>query len=203
MTAASRTAARVLLALAGLAVLALPAVAVVTSGTATIDPLWTALRLASLEGFALILISILAGAWRPLLGRLFRPIAIQRLHRYGGVTGICLVIGHAVMLLVFGTVGYRPAFFWLGPVALGLLLVATATWVVRRGLRRSWRWIHRLNYLVFVVAVLHGANLGTDLQNGSWLRVWMVVCVVLAVLAFVYGAIRIVGKPSSHRHQDT
>jgi len=203
MTAASRTAARVLLALAGLAVLALPAVAVVTSGTATIDPLWTALRLASLEGFALILISILAGAWRPLLGRLFRPIAIQRLHRYGGVTGICLVIGHAVMLLVFGTVGYRPAFFWLGPVALGLLLVATATWVVRGGLRRSWRWIHRLNYLVFVVAVLHGANLGTDLQNGSWLRVWMVVCVVLAVLAFVYGAIRIVGKPSSHRHQDT
>ena len=203
MTAASRTAARVLLALAGLAVLALPAVAVVTSGTATIDPLWTALRLASLEGFALILISILAGAWRPLLGRLFRPIAIQRLHRYGGVTGICLVIGHAVMLLVFGTVGYRPAFFWLGPVALGLLLVATATWVVRGGLRRSWRWIHRLNYLVFVVAVLHGANLGTDLQNGSWLRVWMVVCVVLGVLAFVYGAMSIVGKPPIHRHQGT
>ena len=197
MTDRSRVAWQVGLAAAGLGLLALPVIAVSLSETAGADPLWTALRLAALLGLTLVFMDIMVGALRPLLVRVFRPRTVQRLHVVVGLAGFSLVVGHAIMLLVFGLAGYSVPFMWIGPAVLATLLLTMLTAWRRRNFRRSWKWIHRLNYLAFAAALVHGMRLGSDLRAEPWLRGLLLSYAAAVVIALIWRVTVIVGKRRS------
>jgi DMSO/TMAO reductase YedYZ heme-binding membrane subunit len=181
-----RNALRVAFGALGLGLLAIPVVAVALSGTASADLLWTTLRLAALEAVTLMFIAIVLSAFRPLFNKVVRPRTAQGIHQNVGLVGFSLAVAHGTMALVFGISGYRQPPVWVGPAVLALLVVTMVGALYRRRLRRSWRWIHRLNYLLFAAILVHGFVLGYDLGSELWLRIWfgIYVAVVAAGLAY-------------------
>ena len=178
--------AQAFIGVVGLGLLVVPILAVSLFGTVSSDYLSIALRLTALEGFTLIIGSIALGAFRPLLLRVINPRSLHRLHVSTGVVGFFFAVGHAIMLLIVGLSGYSRAFLWLGVAVLIAMAVAILTAVRRRRLQSSWRWIHRLNYLVFAAVLVHGFRLGSDFAAAPWLKVWFLVYAAVVVCAFVY-----------------
>ena len=185
----TRTALQIGLVATFAGVLAIPPIAVGTSGTASVDPLWTALRVAALEAFTLIFVNIVTGAFRPVFTRIFRAPAIHRFHVATGISGFVLAVAHGSMVAAFGVAGYSAA-LWVGPAVLVALTVVIVTALGRRRWRRQWRWIHRLNYVIFAAILVHGFALGYDLGDGVFLKAWFVVCAVVAAAGLAY---RVVG----------
>jgi DMSO/TMAO reductase YedYZ heme-binding membrane subunit len=168
----------------------MPPVIVGRSGTASADTLWTTLRLAALEAFTLVFASILTSTFRPLLVRIAPARTVQRLHATTGLAGFSIAVAHAVMAAVFGITGYRATPLWLGPVALALLALAVCGALARRRLRSAWRWVHRANYMVFVVALVHGLAIGYDVKSALFLKI----CLWVYAAAFAAGvAYRLAG----------
>ncbi len=79
----------------------------------------------------------------------------------------------------------------LGPVALVLLAVTVSAALARKRLKRVWRWLHRLNYLLFVVALAHAFKLGFDLKYGAGKTFTQVVALSYASLAAAAVAIQV------------
>ncbi len=181
-----RAAWRVGLAAVGLAMLVIPPLAVRQSGTAATDALWTTLRLAALEALTLITANIVIGAFRPLLNRLARPRTMHRLHLTVGLAGFAIALAHGIMVAVFGLAGYQTGPAWVGPVVLVLLAWAILAAITRRTLRRTWRWIHRVNYLLFAAALAHGLLLGYDLGQQVLLKVCFGIYAAAVAAGLVY-----------------
>ena len=160
--------AAVVLALGALAV---PPVLVALSGTAAVDATWTLLRIAALEAFTLIFINIVTGAFRPFFNRVFKARTVQRAHVATGLAGFALALAHGITVLVYGITGYNTSAVYIGPIVLVVLTVAILAALARRRMKSSWRWIHRLNYLVFASVLVHGLILGYDLVNEVLLKV--------------------------------
>jgi DMSO/TMAO reductase YedYZ heme-binding membrane subunit len=156
------------------------------SGSASADALWAALRLVALEAFTLVFCNIATGAFRPLLNRVFKGRGLQSYHTVTGATGFGLAVAHGIMVLIFGTSGYRVAPLWVGPAVLAVLAAVIATALARRRLRSAWRWIHRLNYLVFTAILVHGTMLGSDLATQPLLRICFWVYAAVVVAGFSY-----------------
>lgn len=190
MVGGSRHLARACVFAAALGALAIPPLAVGLSATASTDPLWTALRVTALEAFTLILFNILTGAFRPWLSRWFKARRVHRFHQVTGLVGFALAVAHGAMVFVFGIAGYAPARVWMGPVMLAVLVATILTALRRRRLRTSWRWIHRLNYVVFAVILVHGLSLGADLRA----HVLLVVCFGLYAAMVAAGLLYRVSK---------
>jgi len=186
MQGLSKAALRIGLIAAGGGCLVVPPLAVSLSGTASADGLWTGLRLGALWALTLLFANIVTGAFRPWFSTVFRPRSVHRFHQTVGLAGFALALAHGVMTVIFSIAGYPTAPVWLGPVALALLALAIVAALVRAKWRRRWRWIHRLNYLIFFAVVAHGLMLGADLSEEPLLQVWVGVyaAVVLAGLSF-------------------
>lgn len=170
----------------GAGLLAIPVAAVALSGTAIVDAAWTALRLVGLEAFTVIFTNLMTGAFRPLLVKAYPTRPLHRLHAVTGLTGFCLAVVHGILVLTFGTAGYRIVPLWIGPVVLALLALVIATAAARGRLRKAWRWIHRLNYLIFAGMLAHALMLGTDLTNQTLLKVCFGVYAAAVAAGLVY-----------------
>lgn len=182
----SRTALQVLFILLALGVLAVPIMVVITSGTASLDATWTSLRTAALLAFSLIFLNIVTGAFRPFFNRIYKARAVQRLHVATGLAGFSLALAHGILALTYGIAGYNTGAIYIGPAVLVVLIVAILTALTRRRLRHAWRWIHRLNYLIFAAIFIHALILGYDLGNEVWLKALfsLYAAVVAAGLAY-------------------
>ncbi len=167
------------LVVGSLALLALPPVAVTLSGTAGADPLWTFLRLVGLEAFTILLLNLVVGAYRPLLARLTRPRPLQRLHLWAGTAAFALAVSHGLSVFLFGIPGYPAYGVWIGPGVLAALLVTVASALLRTRLARYWRHLHRLNYALFLAALVHAVILGSDIRSNH----------LLLSCALLYGAV--------------
>jgi DMSO/TMAO reductase YedYZ heme-binding membrane subunit len=193
---AQRLAARSLLAVVGLGIVAMPPVIIGLSHTASTDPLWTALRLVALEAFTLIFANIVIGAFRPLLNRVFKPARLQDAHMATGIAGFTLALAHGLMVFVLGLSGYRLGAVWIGPVAVVLLIVVITTALTRRRLRAAWRWIHRLNYVIFVAVLVHGLILGYDLRGQLFLKVCFAIYAAVVICGLGYRLLARRPKPA-------
>jgi DMSO/TMAO reductase YedYZ heme-binding membrane subunit len=182
----------------GLVAIVIPPLVVGRSGTASADPLWTTLRLAALEAFTLVTANLIVGAFRPLLNRVAKARTMQRVHVTIDLTGFSLALAHGIMVLIFGVSGYSKPQWLVGPTVLALLLLVILTALTRRRLRRSWRWIHRLNYVIFFAAFAHGLLLGYDVRNGALLKVWFGVWAAVAIVGLAY-RLRAMVKPRGAR----
>ncbi len=190
-----KRAERALLTILFLGALSLP-FAIVFGGRFNTNGVSLTVRLLALSAFTLIFVQIITGAMMQPLRQIFRAKRIWFFHRYTGEAAFLLVLGHAVIVLAIGTfhadgLAVRFADLWqgydalhraaliLGPVNLALITLTVSTALLMRLLRKYWRTIHYLNYLIFAIVIFHGLLLGTDTQ-ASWL---------VKSLFIVYGAI--------------
>ena len=166
-----------------LGTLVIPPVVVATSGTATISATYTTLRILALYAITVLFLNIMTGSFRPLLAKAFKAKALFRFHNITGVAGFCLALTHGILVIAYGL---WPGFSKLGPVALYILAATTFTVLMRKFLKKSWRWIHRLNYVVFLVALIHAFQAGSDLYDGTFLKAVLFVYAALVAAGFVY-----------------
>jgi DMSO/TMAO reductase YedYZ heme-binding membrane subunit len=73
----------------------------------------------------------------------------------------------------------------MGPAVLVILAAVIATALLRARFKRSWRWIHRLNYVIFVAILVHGLILGTDLRSNLFLEICVGLYTALVVAGFL------------------
>jgi len=147
---------------------------------------FTALRMAALETFTLLFIDIMIGAFRPLLTKVFRAKVTHRAHQWIGLVAFALAIAHGTLILLQGLKGYPRAAVWVGPANLTVLTVIIVTALDRRGLTSVWRWIHRLNYLLFAAALTHASYVGANVRTQEFLRIVFYVYMAAVVVGLGY-----------------
>jgi DMSO/TMAO reductase YedYZ heme-binding membrane subunit len=169
-----------------LVVLAIPPVVVAISGTATLDATWTALRLAALLAFSLIFVNIVTGSFRTFFNRVFKARTVQRVHVATGLAGFSLAIAHGILAAIFGLTGYKSSVVAIGPTVLVVLFLAILTAITRRRIKQMWRWIHRLNYLIFAAIFVHALVLGYDLKNEVFIKIVFITYAVIVASGLAY-----------------
>ncbi len=197
-----KRAERALLTILFLGALSLP-FAIVFGGQLGFNGVSIAVRLLALSAFTLIFVQIMTGALMKPLRKVFPGKQIWNFHRYAGEAAFLLALGHGIVVLFVGTFhagGVVVSFLdlWrsadalhraalvLGPVNLVLLALTVATALLMRLLRKYWRAVHLLNYLVFAIVIFHGLVLGTDTATSAWAKALFIVYGVLAAGALAW-----------------
>jgi sulfoxide reductase heme-binding subunit YedZ len=155
------------------------------------ETLWILARSTGIASLLALSLSLLTGmAMRPKsLAWLSSNRAISELHGYATVLWLPLGLAHIVALLFdpYAKVGlvdlvvpfamsYGTFAIGLGTISVELLIVVlVAAWSRARLSRGRWLAFHRLSYLAFAAAFLHGVLSGTDLAY-PWLMgvAWLV-----------------------------
>jgi predicted ferric reductase len=144
-------------------------------------------------------LGVLSTRGRP--GRGLPVFVTQSLHRNTALLALVLLTGHVTTAVVDSYVDirwwqalvpwgatYETLWFELGVVALDLTAVLTLTSLVRVRLRpRGWRLVHLTSYAAWVLSVVHGIGIGTDLRHDerwAWLLTAGCVGAVLAAAAW-------------------
>ena len=120
--------------------------------------------------------------------------AVRELHSYATVLWLPLGLAHVIALLLdpYAKVGlidlFVPFLMPYGAFAIGLgtvslqlvFVVIVAAWSRTRLSRGQWLAFHRLSYLAFAAAFLHGVLSGTDLAY-PWLlgSAWLVAAILV------------------------
>jgi|GEM_PF-974765 DMSO/TMAO reductase YedYZ heme-binding membrane subunit len=121
--------------------------------------------LAALLAVSFLFLEVMIGSFSPLLVRVFKPARLRRVHIALGLIGLALALTHFVLLTPklgehFST--DNRVFFIAGPIVLVLLIFTIATALMSRKFLRFWRSIHVLNYVILIIAIVHGLVIGDD-----------------------------------------
>lgn len=110
---------------------------------------------------------------------------IEKYHRTEGVFVLLFALAHPLLLLigVGSTVYFQRSYIapqlvpylWLGYVQLFLICLTAGTALLRKTpfVKKYWRAIHYLNYLVFVSVWIHSWFLGTDVRSTNLRYLWI------------------------------
>jgi methionine sulfoxide reductase heme-binding subunit len=146
------------------------------------DALWYFARGSGLVSLVLLTVVVALGvgarSGRTAFG--LPRFVVSLLHRNAALLAVLMVLGHVLSLLVdpyaqlrvFDLVvpfvgNLRPFWQGLGTLAFDLVLAIVATSLLRHRLGvRGWRIVHRLAYLCWPIALLHGLGTGSD--GGTW-----------------------------------
>ena len=157
--------------------------------------IWIVARSTGVASLLALSLSLLSGmALRPKsLGWLSTNRAVSELHSYATVLWLPLGLAHVIAILLdpYAKVGlgdllvpfrvsYGAFAIGLGTISVQLLVVVLiAAWSRTRLSRGQWLAFHRLSYLAFAAAFLHGVLSGTDLAY-PWLAgiAWLVAAVL-------------------------
>jgi len=133
-------------------------------------PLDWGIRATALLGYLAIFVAVVSSAYmRELFQLLGRPFI--RVHHILSVTGLILVTLHPLAVALrssrlsvfipdvsswdaFLRLGGRPAWYLLG--------IAVLAAVLRTRFKQSWRTVHYMNYVAFLLATVHAILIGTD-----------------------------------------
>jgi|SRR5687768_2478093 len=103
------------------------------------------------------------------------------LHRYTTLLGLGFALMHALsllgdpymnytvggLLMPFTAGSYKPHWLGLGQIALYSMAIISASFYARNRLGvRTWRLIHSLSFALFLMALIHGLQSGSD--SGYW-----------------------------------
>ncbi len=131
-------------------------------------------------------------------GRAGRGVPVfvtQALHRNTAILAVAMLVAHIATAVVDTYVDirwwqalvpwgatYEPLYFELGVIAFDLLVVVSLTSLARARLApRGWRAIHLTSYVAWVVSLVHGIGIGTDLrEDARW--AWLLTAGCLAVV---------------------
>ena len=119
------------------------------------------------------------------------PIFIK-IHHIVSISALVLITIHPlavvwtwssvdVLLPQFGSL--EVFLTWGGPPAFYLVALGTIGVALRKRFTRSWRSIHKLNYIAFLLGTVHALLLGTD---GQGLVVRLVAIAMALIVVYVY-----------------
>ena len=165
----------------------------------TSETLWYANRATGAVCLVLCTVVVLLGIAVRLRARVpgLPRFGTMSLHRTLSLSATAFLALHVAAAIVDGYVGitfvdavipfvsdYRPRWLGLGTVALDLLLAVVVTSLLRARLgHRTWRAVHRLAYVSWPVALVHGIGIGTD-TGADWMTWLTVACVATVTAAF-------------------
>lgn len=107
--------------------------------------------------------------------------SVGDLHEHASLLGLAFTALHALVLLrdqyigytlaqvlvPFGSSSYEPLWVGVGQIGIYLMALVTISSYIRRWIGpRSWRLLHYLSYLAFVLALGHGIFSGSDTRTG-------------------------------------
>ncbi|MGW2361206.1 ferric reductase-like transmembrane domain-containing protein, partial [Streptomyces phaeofaciens] len=161
----------------------------------TSETLWYANRATGAVCLVLFTVVVLLGIAVRLRARVpgLPRFGTMSLHRTLSLSATAFLALHIAAAIVDGYVDitfvdavipfvsdYRPRWLGLGTVALDLLLAVLFTSLLRARLgHRTWRAVHRLAYVSWPVALVHGIGIGTD-TGADWMT-WLTVACVATV----------------------
>ena len=147
---------------------------------------WYLARASSFAAMALLWISMALGIGiSNKMARLWpgAPAAFA-IHEYVSLLGLAFVLFHALILLgdhyigftlvqllmPFSTSSYRPLWVGLGQIGFYLWLLVTISFYVRKGIgQKTWRAVHYISFLMYVLGLFHGIFSGTD-SGVDWVQ---------------------------------
>lgn len=123
-----------------------------------------ATRLTALYAFTFIFTDIFTGALAPYFYAIFKARREYLIHVITGSVGFLLALTHGLIVLTQRYYRGIGAEWLIGPVALSLL--AMTVWVAldRDRLKGAWRFIHQINYVIFVAVFLKAVLIGVDFK---------------------------------------
>ncbi len=127
---------------------------------------WT-VRLLGMYAFTLIFMNIVTGALAPYFYVVFKARREYLIHLVTGAAGFLFALAHGVVVLTQRYYRGFSAVWIIGPVTLGLLAVTIWVALDRSRLKKAWRVVHQLNYLVFIAIFVKAIVIGTDLNVAS------------------------------------
>lgn len=158
------------------------------------DILFLVHRLFGLYAFSLIFVALVMGSEILFLDRIFTPGTAFRTHQLIGKVAFTLALLHPVFLystyflennlsyiLPFQT-GTNFFFYFLGVMALALLILTVSFALLRFTIGPRWLSIHRLNYFIFWLIFFHSLNLGVDLQTKDAQLLYITYGIVVGIL---------------------
>lgn len=143
--------------------------------------LYTLFRLFGLYAFTFIWGQIVLGPFRNPLTRIFGPIVLK-LHITGGIFALVFATLHPILLglayylstkdwIIWNALfNYLPdnlLMFGLFGVIAWILMVCTVVTALLRAnpwFINKWRYIHFLNYLIFILVFTHSFKIGSDVR---------------------------------------
>jgi predicted ferric reductase len=172
--------------------------------------MWYTARAGGMLSFGLLTITVLLGVL--LAGRRTLPgwprFAVEDVHKFANVLTWTFIAIHGGALLLdgyfdFGLVEvlvpfaspYRPVAVAAGVVGAELLAALAVTNQLKDRLPYStWRGAHYLNFLVWLLALVHGVTAGTD-SRAAWAFAVYLAAVAVVVAATTWRAVRHVSGP--------
>jgi len=103
------------------------------------------------------------------------------IHEYVSLLGLAFALFHALILLgdhyinftlaqifmPFTTVDYRPLWVGIGQIGFYVWLIVTLSFYIRSKIgQRTWRAIHYLSFVMYMMGLFHGLFSGTDSTAG-------------------------------------
>ena len=104
------------------------------------------------------------------------------IHEYVSLLGLAFALFHALVLLgdhyinftvaqiflPFSTVDYRPIWVGVGQIGFYVWVIVALSFYVRQAIgQKTWRTIHYLSFVMYLMGLLHGLFSGTD-SSASW-----------------------------------
>lgn len=139
--------------------------------------------LTALMAVSFIFLDIVTGSFRPLLARVFKAAPLQRAHTVFGIVGLSFAVTHLALLIPRMLDHYSEANraeFWLGPIALALVIVTLGTALMMKTFSGSWRIVHLVNYAIFAIVIVHGLLVGEDRSTVAMRAVFFLFAAVAA-----------------------
>jgi len=99
------------------------------------------------------------------------------IHEYVSLLGLAFAFFHALVLLgdhyinftvaqiflPFATVDYRPTWVGIGQIGFYIWLIVALSFYIRSSIgQKTWRVIHYLSFVMYIMGLLHGLFSGTD-----------------------------------------
>lgn len=143
-------------------------------------------RSTALFAYMTIFLSIVSSNYMAHMVRLFGGPFV-RVHHLATITALALLVLHplgvawyssSLSVFVPATDSWYSFFLYAGRPAWYLLAVAAIAAALRKVLPASWRPLHWLNYLAFLLATVHGILLGISFQ-------FLVVKIVAGLMALI------------------
>jgi methionine sulfoxide reductase heme-binding subunit len=169
-------------------------------------PLDAVIRISALLGYLMVYSASVSSNYMRELTRYFGRRFVQ-VHHVASVTALVALALHATSvawssgsmsafvpqfgsLRLFLSLGGRPA-FWL-------IAITSLTALLRTSIGKSWKTIHWLNYLAFLLGTVHALMIGTTFQYLA-ARIVSIVMAVVLVVVFVQKRVEVYRRNQRRR----
>lgn len=154
---------------------------------------WYLVRAFGIASVVLLILLVISGIGM-ITGFTFKywpPVKAWLIHRAIGLAFLATLAGHIFFLLIDKYVNYSlvqilvpfaTSSIWLsiGIIAFYfILIIIISSLTIKNTNKKTWKLIHYLSYLSFVLVFFHALNMGTDLKSGILRSIWIIIGIIV------------------------